>query len=93
MLAYSGPGGTKPAANKPRRLRHADRRWGATPSHGRRVRADLFPDGKSLAFTRITECGHAVCSGRIFIMPIAGGEARSVSELIGDPGSAMAWIS
>jgi Tol biopolymer transport system component len=50
------------------------------------------PDGDYLAFTRITQCGHAVCSGRIFVMPVDDGEARPVRRLIGDPGGAIAWI-
>lgn len=91
-LAYSGPGGTQPAANK--------RAVYVMPLDGgkrRRVTDDGYapiwsPDGDYLAFTRITECGHAVCSGRIFIMPVEGGQAHPVSELIGDPGGAIAWI-
>ncbi|HWL33897.1 MAG TPA: hypothetical protein VNP89_09875 [Gaiellaceae bacterium] len=91
-LAYSGPGGTQPAANK--------RAVYVMPLDGgerRRVTDDGYgpiwsPDGDYLAFTRITECGHAVCSGRIFVVPVDGGEARPVSQLIGDPGGAVAWI-
>jgi Tol biopolymer transport system component len=91
-LAYSGPGGTDRAAN--------NRAVHVMPLDGgkrRRVTDDGYapiwsPDGEYLAFTRITECGHAVCSGRIFVMPVDGGKARPVSELIGDPGGALAWI-
>jgi Tol biopolymer transport system component len=63
----------------------------------RRITDDCYgpvwsPDGDYLAFTRITQCGHAVCGGHIFVMPAEGGEARPVSRLIGDPGGAIAWI-
>jgi Tol biopolymer transport system component len=91
MLAYSGPGGTEPAANK--------RAVYVMPLDGgerRRITDDGYapiwsPDGDYLAFTRVTQCGHAVCSGRIFVMPVDGGEAHPVSRLIGDPGGAIAW--
>jgi Tol biopolymer transport system component len=91
-LAYSGAGGTDPAANK--------RAIYVMPLEGGKRRqvtdngyAPIWsPDGDYLAFTRITECGHAVCSGRIFVMPVDGGKARPVSPLIGDPGGAVAWI-
>jgi Tol biopolymer transport system component len=91
-LAYSGPGGTQPAANK--------RAVYVMPLDGgerRRITGNGYapiwsPEGDYLAFTRITTCGHAACSGRIFVMPVAGGEARPVSQLIGDPGGTNAWI-
>lgn len=91
-LAYSGPGGTHPAANK--------RAVYVMPFDGgerRPVTDDGYaptwsPDGDYLAFTRITECGHAACSGRIFVMPVDGGKAHPVTQLIGDPGGAIAWI-
>jgi Tol biopolymer transport system component len=91
-LAYSGPGGTQPSAN--------NRAVYVMPIDGgqrRRVTDDGYapiwsPEGEYLAFTRITACGHAICSGRIFVMPEAGGKARPVSPLIGDTGGAMAWI-
>lgn len=92
-LAFSGPGGTHKAANK--------RAVYVMPLDGgerRRVTDNGYapiwsPDGDYLALTRITECGHAVCSGRIFVIPVKGGEPRPVSKLIGDPGGASAWVS
>jgi TolB protein len=50
------------------------------------------PDGRYLAFARVTECGHAVCSGRIYVMPAEGGVARPVTPLIGDPSGPLDWI-
>jgi Tol biopolymer transport system component len=90
-LAYSGPGGTDPANKRAVYVMPLD------GGERRRVTDNGYapiwsPDGDYLAFTRITECGHAVCSGRIFVMPVGGGEARPVSPLIGDPDGAIAWI-
>jgi Tol biopolymer transport system component len=50
------------------------------------------PDGRYLAFARATSCGHAVCSGRIFVMRAAGGNARPVAPLVGDPSAPLDWI-
>ena len=50
------------------------------------------PDGKFLAFARHTECGHAVCSGRVFIVPADGGEPRAVGPTDGDPVPPEDWI-
>jgi hypothetical protein len=63
-------------------------------NHGRDSRRGESRLGelRYLAFTRITQCGHAVCSGRIFVMPVDAAEARPVSQLIGDPGGAIAWV-
>jgi len=91
-LAYSGPGGTQPAANN-RAVYVMPLAGGARDQVTNNGYAPIWsPDGAHLAFTRITECGHAVCSGRIFVMPVDGGDARPVSPLIGDPGGAIAWI-
>jgi Tol biopolymer transport system component len=91
-LAYSGPGGTQPAGN--------ERAVYLMPRDGgerRRVTGNGYPpiwspEGDYLAFTRITTCGHDACSGRIFVIPVDGGETRPVSQLIGDLGAANAWI-
>ena len=91
-LAYSGPGGTHFAGN--------NQALYVMPLDGgeqRRVTDNAYapiwsPDGGYLAFTRITECGQEACSGRIFVIPVGGGKARPVSQLIGDPGGAVAWI-
>lgn len=50
------------------------------------------PDGRYLAFARVTGCGHAVCSGRIFVMPASGGTARPVGPVIGDRSGPLDWI-
>lgn len=50
------------------------------------------PDGEFIAFTRYTDCGHAACSGRVFVVPADGGEARAVGPTMGDPGEPQQWI-
>jgi len=50
------------------------------------------PDGKFLAFTRYTECGHAACSGRVFVIPIEGGEPYAIGPTMGDPVGPVQWI-
>jgi Tol biopolymer transport system component len=53
------------------------------------------PDGRFLAFTRYTSCpkgGHGVCSGRVFVVAIDGGEPQAVGPLGGDPGPPRQWI-
>jgi Tol biopolymer transport system component len=50
------------------------------------------PDGRCLAFARVTKCGHAVCSGRIFVMPARGGNAQPVGPLVGEPSGPLDWI-
>lgn len=50
------------------------------------------PDGKFLAFTRYTECGHAACSGRVFVIPVDGGEPHAIGPTMGDPGGPAQWI-
>jgi Tol biopolymer transport system component len=57
------------------------------------------PDGRHLAFDRHTSCGHAVCSGRAFIVPVAGGRARPLGPTvtaapgqITDAPGLIAWI-
>lgn len=50
------------------------------------------PDGRYLAFARYTTCGHAVCSGRIFVRALEGGRARPIGPLVGDVGPPLGWI-
>jgi len=50
------------------------------------------PDGKFLAFTRYTECGHAACSGRVFVVPVEGGAPHAIGPTMGDPGGPRQWI-
>jgi Tol biopolymer transport system component len=50
------------------------------------------PDGRYLAFTRYTECGEAVCAGRIFVVRADGGRPRAVWPTVGDPSAADDWI-
>jgi len=50
------------------------------------------PDGSFLAFTRHTSCGHAACSGRVFVMPVQGGEPRAIGPTMFDPGGPEDWI-
>lgn len=50
------------------------------------------PDGRYLAFARVTECGHAVCSARIFVMPVGGGPARPIGPEVGDRSGPLDWI-
>ena len=50
------------------------------------------PDGKFLAFMRYTECGEGACSGRIFVIPIGGGEAKPIGPTMGDPAGPKQWI-
>jgi hypothetical protein len=49
------------------------------------------PDGRYLAFTRETSCGHAVCSGRVFISPAGGGaKPHAIGPEIADIGP-LSW--
>ena len=49
------------------------------------------PDGRFVAFTRETSCGHAVCSGRIFIAPAGGNRTpRPIGPEIADIGR-ISW--
>jgi Tol biopolymer transport system component len=50
------------------------------------------PDGEFLAFTRHTDCGHAVCRGRVFVVSADGGEPRAVGPVTGDPVEPQDWI-
>jgi Tol biopolymer transport system component len=50
------------------------------------------PDGRYIAFARYTTCGHAVCSGRIFVKTLEGGRARPVGPLVADVGPPLAWV-
>jgi Tol biopolymer transport system component len=64
--------------------------------HPRRIirngaRPAWSPDGRYVAFTRETSCGHAVCSGRVFIAPASGSAKPSaIGPEIGDIG-AVSW--
>jgi Tol biopolymer transport system component len=51
------------------------------------------PDGEFLAFTRYTTCGHAACSGRVFVAPVEGGEPRPIGPTTGDPGGPEDWTN
>jgi Tol biopolymer transport system component len=48
------------------------------------------PDGAYLAFTRWVECGEAGCSGRVFVIRMAGGRARPLGPLVFDIGR-LSW--
>lgn len=49
------------------------------------------PDGRFIAFTRETSSGHAVCSGRVFIVPTSGkGRPRPIGPEIADIGR-ISW--
>jgi Tol biopolymer transport system component len=48
------------------------------------------PDGSYLAFTRNVTCNEAGCSGRVFIVRVAGGRARAVGPSIFDIGP-LSW--
>lgn len=50
------------------------------------------PDGKFLAFTRHTTCGHAACSGRVFSTPAERGKPRAIGPTMGDPSGPEDWI-
>jgi Tol biopolymer transport system component len=50
------------------------------------------PDGRYLAFARFTECGHAGCSGRVFVQAVEGGKARPIGPLIFDNPGPVDWI-
>jgi Tol biopolymer transport system component len=53
------------------------------------------PDGQFLAFTRYTSCprdGHGVCSGRVFVVAVEGGEPRAIGPTFGDPPPPRGWI-
>ena len=52
------------------------------------------PDGRFLAFTRYTDCsgGHGPCSGRVFVVPVKGGEPRPIGPTVGDPRAPEDWI-
>jgi Tol biopolymer transport system component len=56
------------------------------------------PDGRYLAFGRYTSCVDGACSGRAFVVPVAGGNARplgpTVPETPGviDPIDLIGWI-
>jgi Tol biopolymer transport system component len=50
------------------------------------------PDGRYLAFARYTECGHAACSGRIFVVSAEGGRPHAVGPTVGDPSPPDDWI-
>ena len=52
------------------------------------------PDGRFLAFTRYTDCsgGHGPCSGRVFVVPVQGGEPRAIGPTVGDPRAPEDWI-
>lgn len=49
------------------------------------------PDGQDLAFTRDTVCGDAGCSGRVFVVPAAGGVAHAYGPSQFDIGS-LFWV-
>lgn len=48
------------------------------------------PDGRYLAFTREIDCGEAVCTSRIFIVPAVGGKAHAYGPPIVDIGP-LSW--
>ena len=50
------------------------------------------PDGRYLAFGRYTSCGEGVCSGRAFIVPVAGGNARPLGPTVPDAPGLIGWI-
>jgi Tol biopolymer transport system component len=53
------------------------------------------PDGQFLAFTRYTSCprdGDGVCSGRVFVVAVEGGEPRAAGPTSGDPPPPRGWI-
>ena len=50
------------------------------------------PDGRFLAFTRYTVCGHAACSGRVFVVPVKGGKPRAIGPTMGDPPGPEDWV-
>jgi Tol biopolymer transport system component len=69
-----------------------------TPAKGGKARLfirngsqpEWSPDGRYLAFTRDVRCGEDVCSSRIFIVPVSGGEARPYGPVIADM-SQLSW--
>ena len=50
------------------------------------------PDGRYLAFGRYTSCDDEVCSGRAFIVPVAGGNARPLGPTVPDAPGLIGWI-
>jgi Tol biopolymer transport system component len=50
------------------------------------------PDGRYLAFGRYTSCGDGVCSGRAFIVPVAGGNARPLGPTVAEAPGLIGWI-
>ena len=48
------------------------------------------PDGRYLAFTRSVSCGHAGCTGRVFVVPAVGGRARAIGPRIFEIGP-LSW--
>jgi hypothetical protein len=50
------------------------------------------PDGRYLAFSRYTSCDDEVCSGRAFIVPVAGGNARPLGPTASDGPGLIGWI-
>jgi Tol biopolymer transport system component len=54
------------------------------------TRPEWSPDGRYLAFTRDVRCSEALCSGRIFVVPISGGKPRPYGPAIPDIGG-LSW--
>jgi Tol biopolymer transport system component len=70
---------------------------GAEGGDPRRVVRDGFspiwsPDGRHLAFGRYTSCGEGVCSGRAFIVPVGGGNARPLGPTVAEAPGLIGWI-
>jgi Tol biopolymer transport system component len=50
------------------------------------------PDGRYLAFGRYTSCDDEVCSGRAFIVPVAGGDSRPLGPTVAEAPGLIGWI-